>query len=155
MLRATGYSLRHPADFRGRDGRATFWVYMLAAQLLLVVFAFAAIFAVPVLNLGYSGLAVSGVSITIVGLLLMAGSVVRRLHDSGLSGWIAVIPAAIQLATIIPPLLSPPELQADTSLIPEVPLYQTLLEWLPYIIVMIIGVLPATPGANRYGKEAR
>lgn len=155
MLSAVGYSLRHLADFRGRDRRATFWVYILTVQVFLVVITFATFLAAPVLNLSFSSLAVFVGATIICDLFLMAGSVVRRLHDRSLPGWIAIIPAAIHLGFVVPPLFASPEFPSEAELAAGVPLYKTLLDWLPYIMLMIIGVLPSTSGPNRYGEGSR
>ena len=154
MFSAIDYSLRRLFDFRGRDRRATFWWFMLAVQMFLVLLALVALFSLPD-SLGHAEIVSFGLFFTVVTVLLMAGSVVRRLHDSGLSGWIAVIPAAIHLAVIVPALLTYQDLMAEAALDAEAPLSQQLLDWLPYIIVMIIGVLPSTPGPNRFGEGSR
>ena len=154
MFSAIDYSLRSLFDFRGRDRRATFWWFVLAVQLFLLLLALVALFALPD-SLGHAGIVSFGLFFTAVSLLLMAGSVVRRLHDSGLSGWFAVIPAAINLAYIVPALLTYQDLMTEAALAADAPLYQTIFEWLPYIIVMIIGVLPSTPGPNRFGEGSQ
>lgn len=159
MMGAISHSLPRLFDASGRDRRATFWWYMVAVQLLMALISFVAVLllasgaesAADAKSMG--GLWI-GIASSLVMLVLVAASVVRRLHDSGLTGWIAALPGAFYLAAIA----RMPELARELESLPEgeMPSASTgdlLLDWLPTLIVIVIGVLPSSPGANRYGTE--
>lgn len=100
------------------------------------------------------------------GVIMLAGlgaAIVRRLHDSDLSGKWALIPAACQLISIVTvpsqmiklqdslqttdfskPMASYTMMQGSFGLGP-------LLAWLAIGIVIVLGVRKSTPGPNRFG----
>jgi uncharacterized membrane protein YhaH (DUF805 family) len=97
-------------------------------------------------------------------LLLLAAAFVRRLHDSDLSGWWALIPAAIQIADMfVAPAMMRRALAAMTLSAPGDPMAGLsamqgsmsgagLLGWTAILIVIALGVRKSTPGPNRFGE---
>jgi uncharacterized membrane protein YhaH (DUF805 family) len=100
------------------------------------------------------------------GIIMLAGlgaAIVRRLHDSDLSGKWALVPAACQLVSIVTvpsqmarmqesmqttdfssPMASYTMMQGSFGLGP-------LLAWVAIGIVIVLGVRKSTPGPNRFG----
>lgn len=103
------------------------------------------------------------IAIGSVGALLLVAAVVRRLHDSDHSGWWAVLPFALYAFV----LARSPEVmrrafemaQAAETAAPfdalammKGQLAESVLGWVPYLLVIILGVLKSTPGPNRFGE---
>lgn len=156
MLRAVAHSLAHVADFSGRDGRATFWWYMLAVQLVTGTLGLVAAFsAAPHGEAAILDMALKvGLLTGVATVMLVAASLVRRLHDSGLPGWIALVPGALYGVLLVQmPGVAEQMKQVGDAAVADRSLTDALLEWLPWILVIVIGVLPSTPGANRYGSD--
>lgn len=94
---------------------------------------------------------------------LLAASLVRRLHDSNLSGWWALLPGAAQLANVVlgPAMLrnmmdgigniDPAMPEAGMQSLQNAMGMATVLGWSGIIIVVVLGIRPSTRGANRYG----
>lgn len=92
-------------------------------------------------------------------MVLLAASFVRRLHDSDLSGWWALVPGAIQLANLI---LAPAVMRRMMDILtrPGDPMAgmqssmgaASLLGWAAIIVVVVLGVRKSTAGPNRYGE---
>jgi uncharacterized membrane protein YhaH (DUF805 family) len=79
--------LERYAQFQGRSGRAEFWWYFLAAFIIGIVFNV----LIAVSNIFFVLYLIYGLAVLIPGLAVG----VRRLHDTGKSGWwllIALIP---------------------------------------------------------------
>jgi len=102
--------------------------------------------------------------VSLVCALLLVASFVRRLHDSGRPGWIAAIAFLLvlgaQAATIS---RMDVVLEAMTHIDATNPmgaleaqrplLMASALSWVGYLIVIVFGVWPSTPGPNRYGDD--
>jgi uncharacterized membrane protein YhaH (DUF805 family) len=102
--------------------------------------------------------------ISVVCALLLVSALVRRLHDSNNSGWWAALPFGLYAY-----VLSRTPAQMDRAMemmdsassgTPPDPMAMlqgqatdTLIAWLPYLVVIIIGVLKSTPGPNRFGDS--
>lgn len=94
MIEAVRYGLSHYADFRGRTPRATFWWWVLAVILVSIV--------VRILDVMLTGGFTDDPRAEPLSLILSLGLLipnlamsVRRLHDTGRSGWwllLALIP---------------------------------------------------------------
>lgn len=97
-------------------------------------------------------------------LLALAASFVRRLHDSDLTGWWALIPGAMQVANLF---LAPAMVQRMMERMSEIQAgdpaagmrgMQTsmsaasILGWGAILVVVILGIRQSTPGPNRYGE---
>jgi uncharacterized membrane protein YhaH (DUF805 family) len=191
MLDAIRHGLANLFNFAGRDGRQTFWYYVLF--LFVVQYGVSLLVTLPMTFTGMAdsfrmashggspeevnaamaasmssmlGMTVwvsviSGIAI----LLLLVASFVRRLHDSGLSGWWLALPAGIHLVNLarMPAQMA----QAQAAMIamqshpgPEAFVGQfqvqvgwMLLGWGGLAAVIVLGVRKSTPGDNRFGSE--
>lgn len=97
-------------------------------------------------------------------LLVLAASLVRRLHDSDLAGSWALIPAAMQVANLF---LAPALLQRTMERMAQIQAGDpaagmrslqssmsgaSILGWGAILIVVVLGIRQSTPGPNRYGE---
>lgn len=94
---------------------------------------------------------------------LLGAALVRRLHDSDLSGYWALIPGATYLANLVfMPRMMQGMIDSMTQIGPGDPMagmaaMQTsfgaasLMAWVAIILVIVLGVRKSTPGPNRYG----
>lgn len=187
MLGAIKHGLGNLFNFSGRDARQTFWYYVLfiylsltAVTMLAMIPMFATMMScgVAAAKSGASNEAVnammlgevrgmfgsmiwisiaSGLAMTV----LLAASLVRRLHDSNLSGWWAVAPAAIQgfalammprqiammedlMRSIDPAKMNNPEAMMQMQ-------GTGLIGWAAIGLVIWFGVRKSSEGANRFG----
>jgi uncharacterized membrane protein YhaH (DUF805 family) len=191
MLGALKYALSNLLNFEGRDARQTFWYYVLLLYIATVVVTF--LVAIPAYARMIAGMmktvslhpddptAINGVMASsmselmismlwlsfgsaIVTALLFAASLVRRLHDSDLSGWWALLPAVCQIGALA---LLPQQIGQMTTMMegmyssdPAVAMgsfqnqFQlfSLIGWIPWIALIVFGVRKSTPGPNRYGE---
>ncbi|WP_068075802.1 DUF805 domain-containing protein [Novosphingobium lentum] len=189
MFEAVKYGLRNLMRFDGRDTRQTFWLYVLF--LYLVSFLVSILFAVPMVvqaaligirsaqQSGADDAAVQTAIMTSVGsmmkpmlyiglgsgigfLVLLAASLVRRLHDSNLSGWFGLVPAGFQALSLIQlPLqmdrvstaMSRVEAHTGQSVTMTTQWPGAILGWAPLIALVLVASRRSTPGPNRYGQE--
>jgi len=190
MFGSIGYNLRHLLDFNGRDARQTFWYYVL---FLVVIYFVASMLAVIPMIGGAMGEAMqaaqSGASeqevqqrvirgmgpglaqtiwisigTNLVVTLLMVAAFVRRLHDSGNSGWWALLALAIKLASlafaasqigVVNEALEAAA-TADPAQLQQAGMRgqgaMGLVGWIAPIIVIVFGVMKSTDGPNKYGE---
>ena len=193
MLGSIKYNLRNLTNFNGRDARQTFWYFVLFIAILrwiagsiiavpMMVKMFGTMFSsikqgarpetMEAMQGQINGQMVAmmqdmvGVSIAIgvvSGLLLLA-ALVRRLHDSELSGWWAAAPAVLYVAALgmIPAQIHQAAEILQTAgtkpLNPAAMIQQqggiALVAWIPLIMVILIGVRKSTPGPNRFGESS-
>lgn len=189
MFGAIKYGLANLANVKGRDARPTFWYYVL----FLVVLRFMAGLAISLPTTAhtmsvamqaaqnhadqaamqaqmFAAMAESlplamwlGVVVGAVTAILLVASLVRRLHDSGMSGWWALLPAALQVFALAqaPTALHRAmdmltHLDARTMPNPSAMIQAqgatALLGWLPAIAVIVIGLIRSSDGPNRFGE---
>jgi uncharacterized membrane protein YhaH (DUF805 family) len=115
--------LRRYAVFAGRSRRREYWNFQLFLMLALLFFlAIAAATDNETMQIMFVffclGLVVPSLSLT-----------VRRLHDRGLSGWLAVL---FSLCSMIP-----------------------VVGFLSALVFLILLTLPGTPGSNQYGPDPK
>ena len=104
------------------------------------------------------------IAVGIVMLLTLAAAFVRRLHDSGLSGLWALIPAVCQAVSIatMPAQLAHIQQAMQTTDIAN-PLaglsmmrgsfgLGPLLAWVAIGVIVVLGMRKSTPGPNRFGE---
>lgn len=192
MFEAIKYNLANLANFAGRDSRPTFWWYVLF--LVVLQFAIGIVASIP-LVFGAIGSAVDsaqsgageeamqaqimqemaaniGTTVWVgaitelaIALLLLA-ALVRRLHDSGKSGWLAALPFVAKLVTlgvavtrideardIILASADPAQAQQMQAEMVADPV--NLLSWAAILLVVIFGVLKPDDGPNSYGADQR
>lgn len=109
------------------------------------------------------------VVLTVLVFGLLVAAFTRRLHDSGKPGWIAAITAVIQLIVVMLTITSIDDTVAMMAQVqqgagglqgadgvPIMPgnfLVQSVLAWVPSILVVVFGVWPSAVGENRYGPQ--
>lgn len=194
MLNSIRYNLSKLTDFSGRDARQTFWYYILflvvvnfviglLVSIPMMLSMFNEIFAAIGSGTGEpdpdaiaAGMAdsMSGyipiqvvlsavIGIAMIGLMLAA--FVRRLHDAGFSGWIAAIPVATQVFSIVYSFLVIDDVLAamanamDPANSPDAMAIQaeaapySAVGWIGYLVVIGFGILKSQDGSNKYGDE--
>ncbi len=192
------YQISHLTDFSGRDTRQTFWYFVLvvvAAQYAITIIAsipmyvamFTEIFSAVRNNpqsVDDTAIAMDGmfdsmmrwmnmqmvvsVVVGVISTALLAATTVRRCHDAGFTGWIAVVPIGFYLVSLgysvvlmgqmeelmqdamlqsaDGALADPFAMQAEMGLV-------SLAGWIAPIVGIIIGVWPSEDGPNQYGEE--
>jgi uncharacterized membrane protein YhaH (DUF805 family) len=195
MLGAIKYNLTHLLDFSGRDARQTFWYYVAFLVVLNVVIGIVVYIPAMVSSVGTAMEAAQAgageqevqarmmaqmqdtlgttmwisIGISAAMPLLLIAAFVRRLHDAGKPGWWALLPLAMQAASIAVSIRISGEMQAmmrealtvgnDPAKLQSVMAHQSeyaaygLIGWLGILIVVGFGVLRSTDGPNRYGAE--
>lgn len=189
MWGAIKYNLANLTNFNGRDARQTFWYYVLF--LVVVQFALGIIMVIPLyvdmftqaFNAARSGMdeaqmqammfsdvadqmktqmMVSAVLSLVIVVMLLA-SFVRRLHDSGKPGWWAAIPAATYIFAAIYNFMNVENIiavmqEAMTSGNPAAAYSMqgemagwSIISWIGIIVVIVFGVMKSDEGANGYG----
>lgn len=187
MLGSIKYNLAHLLDFNGRDARQTFWYFVLFVYMITVVISVLVTVPIMIDMFGqafamaqHDPEAVERMMPSVMGdmmgsilwlslvtgvifMVMLAASLVRRLHDSNLSGWWAVVPGALYALSLaqIPAMGAAMEEAMAMSLSAD-PHRQiesmrqfglgSLLGWVPLLIVIVIGVRKSTDGPNRYGE---
>lgn len=193
MLAAIRYNLSNLANVQGRDARQTFWYYVLF--LVVMQFVIGMIASIPMYISLFTGMfdamsqglseeeatrtmmlgmvdqiktqaIVSSVLGVIVAGLFIA-AFVRRLHDGGFTGWIALVPIATQIFSVVYSLSFLDKLEEmmvanmdnmnsaggnPLAMQAEMGAYG-LVGYIGYIVVIIFGVLPSQDGPNKYGDE--
>ena len=188
MLDAFKYGLRNLFNLEGRDARQTFWYFVLL--IFIVRFVLGMIVAVPMVfamfraifeaahnNTDPEAMSISmfgaitdampqmmwaGIVISVVTGVLVLPSLVRRLHDSDLSGWWAVLPAALYIAGLSQaPAQMRKAIKVMLTMDPTNPPNQLqmmqaqgiggLLAYAALGLVIYAGVRKSTEGPNRYG----
>lgn len=192
MFGAIRHGLGSILDVDGRDSRPTFWYYVLFILLsnigiLIIVgvpLIFQKMFLVIKLSLrqGCDQAAVQRAILSSIGdiipviglvglitgalmLILLGTSFVRRLHDSGLSGYLALAPAACQITALIQLRSQFADLQDiivsimygnytdSMTLMMALGLFDGgyLLSAITIVILIILGSRAPTFGSNSYG----
>ena len=189
MLDAMTYGLGNLFNFRGRDARQTFWYFVLLVFIARTVVGI--VVAVPlvihmfgsIVDAAQSGvndpvymqgrvmnsladdlprMMWIGIAIALVTGLATLPSLVRRLHDSDLSGWWAALPGVLYVVAL---LNAPAQMQRTIKMLvtmdPAHPPTQWqamqgqglagLLTYAALALIIYAGVRKSTPGPNRYG----
>ena len=191
MIEAVKYNLANLANFDGRDPRSTFWWYVLF--LIVVYFVAGMLISIPVMvtTVGSTVDAIqSGADpdamqaaigdemvdmmkdqmwlSVILGLamaLLLAASFVRRLHDSGKPGWIALIAIALYAGSMLFNLMNLDSMLETMRAAMDATDPQAMMEgqsqlyaysalgYVVYLIVIVFGAFDSNRGPNKYGEE--
>ncbi|MCP5396784.1 MAG: DUF805 domain-containing protein [Sphingomonadaceae bacterium] len=189
MLGSIKYNLSHLGQFSGRDARQTFWYYVLF--LVVLQFGVGIIAAIPLYIDMFTGAfqaAQAGLgeremqammmanmgdqmrtqvwisaAVGVVISILLAASFVRRLHDTGFTGWIAVIPLGTYLFSLgynivnLDTMLAMMERAMSATEPSEAFAMQgqmastSLISWVGILVVIGFGVLKSQDGPNKYG----
>lgn len=170
--------------FSGRERRSTFWIFVAFVLILRVVIS--VVVAIPVtFGIVQTALQAGGapggdavdavvrtkvaqiaptivwasVWIAIGTVALLCAAFVRRLHDSGLSGWFALIPAAAflgaqgQLVARLPQIEAALGVAARSASAPgaQAVIAPGWLGWVALIVLVTLGLRRSDPGRNRHG----
>lgn len=190
MLDAVKYGLANLFNLQGRDARQTFWYFVLLVFIVRTVLGI--VVAVPmvihmfgsIVELAKTGAGadpaymqsrvmaslvddlprIMWISI-VIGILsgvAVLPSLVRRLHDSDLSGWWAALPGVLYLAGMLnAPAAMQRSIKTMLTMDPAHPPSQLqmmqnqgllgLIGYVALALVIYAGVRKSTPGPNRYG----
>ena len=191
MIEAVKHNLSNLTNFDGRDARSTFWWYVLF--LLVVNFVAGMIISIPLMvsAVGSTMEAVQngadpGNIETVFGdemvgkmknqmwfsailgiamVLLLAASFVRRLHDSGKPGWIALIVIALYVGSVLFNVMNFDTMIESIKVASNATDPQSMMRgqgelysygamgYVAYLIVIVFGVFDSNRGPNRYGEE--
>lgn len=190
MLGAVKHALANLANTSGRDARQTFWYWILAVVVLR--YGIGMVAAVPMMVEMFSSMSDAirsgatpdaaqkqmmgsvvdsldyglwaGLAAGVLTVPLLAASLVRRLHDSDLSGWwilapglpyvgsLIAMPAAVAKAKQIIATIDathPPDPWAQF----QAQGWLSLLSFVPLLLVLWFGLRKSTDGPNRYGAD--
>ncbi|MEY2925806.1 MAG: hypothetical protein RL367_283 [Pseudomonadota bacterium] len=132
--------LKHYADFEGRSRRTEYWLFMLF-KLMVYFVLWGIVIAQVGLNSGIgsvrntagfpTGAVLSLLLVVLAWLVLFIPSLavqVRRFHDQGMSGWLALL---------------------------NIPYYIPYLGLLVRLAIVILMLLPGNNGPNQYGMDPK
>lgn len=147
-------------SFHGRANRVEFWLVSIGLSLLHMVFSMLAGLIIGMLvgdalspEQQVVGAAIFGLAVQLLFLWPITAVAVRRSHDRNMSGWwyggFALFSLSATLAGLALQLLgAEPAGEAETTIF-------TALAWLEIglwlLFLVILGFLPGTRGANRFG----
>lgn len=190
MFGAIKYQLANLLNFNGRDARQTFWYWVLAVYVSTVIVNIVVTMPIMVRNMFQAmrtatqmadekaaqevmNHAMAGsmepviwlsIAMGVAMMLLFAASFVRRLHDSGLSGRWALIPAAFQVAGLV---AMPGQMAKVTDFLDKGPdvasnpmaymqgqLGYSAIAWIAIIALIVLGVRKSEPDPNRFGEDS-
>lgn len=191
MLGAIRHALANLANPNGRDARQTFWYWVLAVVVLRFAAGLAVSMPMTLKIMGTAVQAAktgaahdpaavqamtmqivsselpkmiwSSVAIGVATMLLLAMSLVRRLHDSDLPGWLVLIPGALyagalarmpgQIDTAIAMMgTMHPGTRPDMTAMMQAQGGVALLAYVPLALVIWFGVRKSSDGPNRFGQ---
>lgn len=132
--------LKRYADFSGRSRRKEYWMFVLGYMLIFIVlgaiFGIMGVFSSSIQDMEAGSingvLILAFVVLGIIGLGILIPSIavqVRRLHDRDMSGWWLLGAYVLSLVPVIGFLAS--------------------------IALLVVFVLPGTPGPNRFGPDPK
>lgn len=185
MLRSLRHNLRNLLAFSGRDDRGLFWPWAITVFVVAMLVDCALMVPMivdmmrrissyaeahpeglptggpgaaplpPELMPDFAGLVAPMAVVNLLAVLLWAAAVVRRLHDTGRSGWWGAIVLPFQLVSL---LLGPAA--ARTALtgtgggspLATAATFNTAAYWLAFLALLVLLVGNGTPGPNRYGE---
>lgn len=179
MMQSVKTCLRKYADFSGRATRAEFWWWVLATTLvslalnmLDIILGFFFLALIPISGLsGLYGLDLLSSLFALAIILPGLAVTVRRLHDTGKTGWWQLVWIVIGVAGVIP-IASSIALSAISAFsggsgwsevgefsfwIPiAIGLALSVMVWLGLFVWWLIWmVTPSQPGPNIYGPDPR
>jgi uncharacterized membrane protein YhaH (DUF805 family) len=150
---AIGETLFNYMNFRDRAARAEFWWWQLFASIVIIVaiildilifFVFGHGYIMPFLTVTWLALIFPSLSVT-----------VRRLHDSGRSGWWLLLSVAFYILTVIAVFATgandpSTRLSGAAAILVTVP---AILAALAGLVILVFMFFPSNPGNNRYGPN--
>ena len=190
MIASIRHNLANLLNPKGRDSRAMFWPYFLT--LVLVNILLMAAIAIPTfasvlsdLSANASGqppevveamatqamldsklpttLVRTSLIIGLFNILLLGTAFIRRCHDAGLPGMVALIPVALQLVWIyfayaqlgrigkIVQDAASSQSSGEAVVMQPGMIAQDLIGWLVVLIIILLGLAKSQPHTNSYG----
>lgn len=147
--------LKKYAQFSGRAPRAEYWWFTLGN----IIVSFVVGFLDGALGMATeSGLGAWGPLSMIYTLALIVPGIavtVRRLHDTGRTGWwvlAPIIPYAIGVAMMFPALMDPASASAATTSLGGGSIF-IMIGAVLALVLFVFMVLPGTKGANNHGAD--
>jgi uncharacterized membrane protein YhaH (DUF805 family) len=135
--------LRRYAEFKGRSRRKEYWSFV-----LLTVAVFAALYFLEgLLHLSVRGQGPLTFLFQLAILLPMLAVGVRRLHDTGRSGWWLLIGYGPLLVSTLLPFVEP----ANDSLA----MILLIVAGVGFIVLLILMALEGAKGSNAYGPDPK
>jgi uncharacterized membrane protein YhaH (DUF805 family) len=189
MIEAIKHNLAHLADFSGREGRRSFWLWFLAIAIVNVVVSIglsarmtagamstafqsaqqgvdpAAVETIVVQQMleGMPTLVYGSIALSVFNVIMLGAAFVRRLHDSGLATVFVLLPLAAAIAAALLSLQQLSHMQELVRMTMEAQAggnltgltenagWQSLVGWLPLLLVIGFGVRKSDPADNRWG----
>lgn len=155
---------RRYADFRGRSRRKEYWLFIL----FVTLFYFVVVTAAMTLGLFgsqagvqpnpvafISSMGVMAIVLVLFWLLTLIPSIavsVRRLHDTGRSGWWLL---AYVVPYVLSTVLSIAAATSNSSGLAVAGMILSLAGFVAAIVLLVFMVLPGTRGMNRYGADPK
>ena len=190
MLGAIKHAIANLGNPNGRDARQTFWYWMLVVFILRYAAGMVTSFPMTMRIMNKTMASVGnpdqvdpvamqaemmamiaddlprmvwiGVAIGVVSMLLLTASIVRRLHDSNLSGWLVLVPGGLYAIALAQ---APRQIEAAAAMLKSIKANSPpdmaqmlqaqsgigLLAWVAIGLVIWIGLRKSDEGSNRYG----
>lgn len=161
------YNLRNLTRFSGRQGRPSFWIYVAATYVFFQVISMMVM--APVMFSMMSGpfpdqtgvgstvttVMLISVGMMVLWLFLLLAAIVRRLHDRGLVGWFALLPApgyALMMSHMPAwmEMFMRPEVELDLRRF-EPLMWGGLVFYAGLGLLIVLLALKGQPGENRFG----
>jgi uncharacterized membrane protein YhaH (DUF805 family) len=140
-------ALRHYADFNGRASRKEYWMFIL----FNVIFIFAAAFLGAIIGVSINQKLAQPYAIVFTMMYYFAVAIpflavtVRRLHDSGKSGWWLLLPMLAQALNLTVSSIS----GVDEGLV----IFVSVLAFAASVCILVLMLLGSNENANRYGQH--
>lgn len=153
-IQAIKTCLRKYATFSGRASRSEFWWFILADALLFVVASYVDqwVFGVDIFN-DFDSVLPFSTSAEVATLLPWLAVVSRRFHDAGLSSkWcisLLIFAFVVVYGEMIAILLGMADVYLETTAYSIVYFICAVI----YLIPLVVGLRPSTPGFNAYGQD--
>lgn len=188
MIQAAKYGLRNLFNLSGRDSRQQFWLFVIF--LLIMRWVLATVVTAPLMastvgtamhNVGVNAdsdtaatavqanitsalpqLMIIGFAISLITVAMLFAALVRRLHDSNLSGGFVLLPGVPYLLNLV---ATPSQVAHTMAIMQRGPnakmiLHETnwwvaALAWLALVLLVGLTLRQSTRGANRYGPQPK
>ncbi|MDC7683808.1 DUF805 domain-containing protein [Asticcacaulis sp. BYS171W] len=156
------------ADFNGRARRAEFWLFGITQMLVYLLFGLILFMSVtsgkPATVVLGSLIAFGGMVLFMVGCIIPNYAVtVRRLHDTGRSGWWILLYLPGILGSFSTWAAAIAYMQSSRTGAPDPTVFAhalqgsilTMVGWVGQLVMLVFMLWPGTRGANRFGSDPK